>query len=41
MHHTLEEAAFLGSTVVEENQAVLNRDDAIIHALTDVNMTAS
>lgn len=41
MHHTLEETAFLGPAMVEKNQAVLNRDDAIIHALTEVSVTAS
>lgn len=33
VHHSLEEAALLRSAMVEEDQRVLNGDNAIIHAL--------
>lgn len=33
VHHTLEETSFLGTTVVEKDQRVLNRHNAVINAL--------
>lgn len=37
MHGVLEEATLFGSTVVEEDQGILNRDDTVIDTLEQVN----
>jgi hypothetical protein len=31
--HTLEESSFLGTTMIEEDQRVLNRHNAVVNAL--------
>jgi hypothetical protein len=35
VHHTLEETSFLGTTMVKQDQRVLNGHNAVINALKD------